>query len=117
MDEVKEMEDKEQPRVAVAIPVPEVKGSGVKTSFQSLDAEKAFYSPPPESEPPVSAEMSSPQVKVATEVEDPNQIVSIVPRKTVARTRIGPKWYTFQEGKKALVPRHVAALLAERGVV
>ena len=38
-------------------------------------------------------------------------------RKTVARAKIGGKWYSFSEGSEVTVPENVAQALRERGIV
>lgn len=66
--------------------------------------------PPPE---PVKAE-------VAVKVEDPsdlNRMVRVRPRQSIPRTRIGGTYYSLQAGKEILLPKHVANLLEEKGVL
>ena len=44
-------------------------------------------------------------------------MVTVTPRKTIARTRIGKHFFSFTRGKKCLVPVDVMRHLAERGII
>lgn len=50
-------------------------------------------------------------------LEEREKRVIITPRQTVPRTIIGGTEYSFTAGKRATVPRHVADLLQEKGLL
>lgn len=54
---------------------------------------------------------------VAVKAEDMNRRVAITPRVNIPRTRIGGIDFSFTAGKKVSVPRHVAVLLEEKGIL
>jgi hypothetical protein len=97
------------------VPVPVVKGSGPKVLFQSEEAAK----------PPKVEEEGEPKPAAVGEVEkkpvvrtlDMHEMVMVTPRQTIPRTIIGKTWYSFQANKKCTVPRYVAMVLEEKGVV
>jgi hypothetical protein len=96
-----------------AIPV----GKGKR--FQSEKAAEAVIKErAPKVEEIRSAEIGAEEpIPSAEMVEDPFAKIVINPRKTIPRTRIGHTWYTFEAGKKVIVPRFVATLLEEKGII
>jgi hypothetical protein len=99
--------------------IPVVAGKGARVLFQSEAAEVSARKSPAIEDEVVSAAVIVDQVTlpVASVVEDLNEEVMVIPRQTVVRTRIGAKWYSFVNGRRCLVPRHVANLLEEKGIV
>ena len=56
-------------------------------------------------------------VQRAVDVEDMTKLVTVKPLRTVPRTRIGQKWFSFTEGKPCTVPKYVRLHLQEKGIV
>lgn len=96
--------------------------------------------PPPEPSEPLppssddgepSAELTIPagqaaQVKPANlpaafarnqQIEAQPSTVLVVPRMTIPKMRYGPKWYSFQKGKKVSVPPEVRDHLKRKGIL
>lgn len=90
-----------------------------RIAFQSEKAAEAVIEKrDPKVEEVRSAEIGAEeQLSAAEYVEDPFAKVVINPRKTIPRTRIGHTWFTFEAGKKVIVPRYVATLLEEKGII
>ena len=89
--------------------------------FQSAEARAAAKGPVTSAldDAPVAALVGSidentPQV--AVDWDEENKMVTVTPRITVARTRIGQHWYSFAANKKCVVPNFVRRHLEEKGV-
>lgn len=96
--------------------VVEVKGRP-RIQYQSEVAEIAANVPKKqEDDTPKSALISVPPEVVTVSDTNWNENVPVVVRMTIPRTQIGPNWYSFQAGKKYLVPRHIKRHLEEKGV-
>ena len=103
--------------VKVGAPV-EVKGSGVRVQFQSDEAKEGSKSRPIVESAPAPAAVNVVNERVVyVSQEDYNELVLVNPKVTIPRTRIGDTWYSFAANKKCTVPKHVAQLLEEKGVV
>jgi hypothetical protein len=92
-------------------------------NFQSSDARAAAKNTasalddmPPETAAVGSVEPSAPRMQ-AEEYAKENEPVTVRPRITISRTRIGLEWYSFTAGKPCLVPRHVARHLEEKNII
>lgn len=48
---------------------------------------------------------------------DANELVPVMPRRTVMRTKIGRKWYNFIKGQEQFVPAFVRDHLIEKAVI
>lgn len=48
---------------------------------------------------------------------DDNELVPVMPRRTVMRTKIGSTWYNFIKGQEQFVPRYVRDHISEKGVI
>ena len=46
-----------------------------------------------------------------------DKLVKIKPRRSLTRTKIGKDWYQFTANQTCFVPKHVARLLEEKGVL
>jgi hypothetical protein len=46
-----------------------------------------------------------------------DELVPVMPRRTVMRTKIGPAWYNFIKGQEQFVPNYVREHLVEKGVI
>jgi hypothetical protein len=94
-------------------------------AFQSDDAAKRHreLSAPPEDAPPVMGRVgtadqpSVPRQVIVQQQEASNKMVKIKPRITIARFRVGRDWYQVQAGKTVIVPKFVAELLEQKGVL
>lgn len=79
--------------------------------------------PKPKPKPPLPSPLS--KIKVETAPAEPPQVlvvpkeklVTVRPRITEPRCRIGPKWYSFEEGKPIQVTENVAQVLSERKLI
>ena len=50
-------------------------------------------------------------------VQELNKMVMVKPLRTETRVRYGNNWYSFELGKKCLVPKHLAQHLEEKGMI
>lgn len=66
---------------------------------------------------PTSAKTGDGTRIVVNDPAEENRMVKVRPLRTIPRTRIGKDWYSFQQGKTCLVPKHVARLLEQKGVI
>jgi hypothetical protein len=55
------------------------------------------------------------QVKVRA--SDESKLVMVTPREDLPRFRVGDKWYSIQNGRKTLVPKHVARMMEQKGLI
>lgn len=50
-------------------------------------------------------------------VKELNKMVMVKPLRTETRVRYGTSWYSFEAGKKCLVPKHLAVVLEQKGLI
>lgn len=91
-------------------------------NYQSADAKQASKTVtsalddmPPESASVGDIDAAAP--RVAVDMTKENEPVTVRPRITIARTRIGTTWYSFTAGKPCVVPRHVSRVLEEKNII
>jgi len=104
-------------------------GGSPRANFQSDEAQDAAIKaaqPNVDEGGPTSAEVGNDPTededgkKIARPVQpqvDQNKMVKVRPLRTEKRVRIADKWYSFVQGKECLVPRHVATLLRQKGLL
>ena len=102
----------------------EYQAQGPHQNYQSDDArESMIRSRKPVVEEPKLAMVGAHRTQkkergtVRVTSEDMNKIVKVKPNQTIPRFRIGKQWYQITAGKHTLVPKHVAMLLDQRGLI
>lgn len=57
------------------------------------------------------------EVTLVNQAKDFEKEIVIRPRQTIPRFKVGDTWYSIQEGVECVIPRHVATLLEQKGII
>jgi hypothetical protein len=68
-------------------------------------------------EPAKTLELTTVSLTAQQQTAIDNELMPVMPRRTVMRTSIGGKWWNFFKGQEQFVPKYVRDHLLEKGVI